>query len=59
MLILVLKRFRHDHTFGAGKVSTRVAFPLEELDMGPFLVRGMAAIQASIHARALWACSPR
>lgn len=36
MLCIHLKRFRHDYSFSS-KVHTRVEFPLEQLDMRPYL----------------------
>lgn len=40
VLIIMLKRFHHD-SHGSGKVSTPVSFPLDGLDMHPFLVESM------------------
>jgi len=36
-LCIHLKRFRHDFAFSSSKVSTRVTFPLVDLDMAPWM----------------------
>ncbi len=41
-LCIHLKRFRHDFAFSS-KVSTRVTFPLVDLDMSPWLHRDSAS----------------
>ena len=38
VLCIHLKRFRHE--FYSSKISTYVAFPLDNLDMGPYLHKG-------------------
>lgn len=37
ILIIHLKRFRHDSMFSTGKISSYVSFPLDDLDMKPYL----------------------
>jgi ubiquitin carboxyl-terminal hydrolase 20/33 len=36
VMCIHLKRFRHEY-LGSSKISTRVSFPLENIDMGPYL----------------------
>ena len=36
-MIIHLKRFRHDSMFSAGKIGSYVCFPLDELEMRPYL----------------------
>ena len=42
ILILTLKRFQHTH-YGSTKISRPVSYPLEELDMLPFMTPGVDA----------------
>lgn len=37
ILIIHLKRFRHDSMFSTGKIGSYVSFPLDDLDMRPYL----------------------
>jgi ubiquitin carboxyl-terminal hydrolase 20/33 len=39
VMCIHLKRFRHEY-LGSSKISTRVSFPLENIDMGPYLHKG-------------------
>lgn len=40
VLIIHLKRFRHDSMFSTGKINSFISFPLDNLNMQPFVHRG-------------------
>ena len=54
ILCVHLKRFRHDSMFATGKVNTYVSFPIDGLDMKPFVHKGKRARVEAVVVAVSW-----